>query len=53
MNGGTVSNVVPEDAYAEVDVRVMQPGEWEQLKIGNAIPHLCFGWNEVDDHSRS
>jgi glutamate carboxypeptidase len=32
MNGGTVSNVVPEDAYAEVDVRVMQPGEWERLE---------------------
>ncbi len=32
MNGGTVSNVVPEEAYAEVDVRVMQPGEWERLE---------------------
>ena len=32
MSGGTVSNVVPEDAYAEVDVRVMQPGEWERLE---------------------
>ena len=33
INGGTVSNVVPEDAYAEVDVRVMQPGEWERIEI--------------------
>ena len=32
MSGGTVSNVVPEDAYAEVDVRVMQSGEWERLE---------------------
>jgi glutamate carboxypeptidase len=32
MNGGTVSNVVPEDASAEVDVRVMQPGEWERIE---------------------
>jgi glutamate carboxypeptidase len=29
MHGGTVSNVVPEEAVAQVDVRVMQPGEWE------------------------
>ena len=32
MNGGTVSNVVPEEAYAEVDIRVMQPGEWERIE---------------------
>lgn len=32
INGGTVSNVVPEDAFAEVDVRVMQPGEWERIE---------------------
>jgi glutamate carboxypeptidase len=31
IHGGTVSNVVPEEAYAEVDVRVMQPGEWERI----------------------
>jgi glutamate carboxypeptidase len=30
--GGTVSNVVPEEAVAQVDVRVMQPGEWERLE---------------------
>jgi glutamate carboxypeptidase len=32
IQGGTVSNVVPEDARIEVDVRVMQPGEWERLE---------------------
>jgi glutamate carboxypeptidase len=29
--GGTVSNVVPEEATIKVDVRVMQSGEWERL----------------------
>jgi glutamate carboxypeptidase len=33
MRGGTVSNVVPEEAVSEVDVRVMQPGEWERLEV--------------------
>jgi glutamate carboxypeptidase len=32
IRGGTVSNVVPEQAEIEVDVRVMQPGEWERLE---------------------
>lgn len=32
IQGGTVSNVVPEEALIEVDVRVMQPGEWERLE---------------------
>jgi glutamate carboxypeptidase len=32
MHGGTVSNVVPEEAMAKVDVRVMQPGEWERVE---------------------
>ena len=32
IQGGTVSNVVPEEATAQVDVRVMQPGEWERLE---------------------
>jgi len=32
IQGGTVSNVVPEDAVIQVDVRVMQPGEWERLE---------------------
>ncbi|MCL4260117.1 MAG: peptidase dimerization domain-containing protein, partial [Anaerolineales bacterium] len=32
IHGGTVSNVVPEEARIEVDVRVMQAGEWERLE---------------------
>ena len=32
IQGGTVSNVVPEEAAIQVDVRVMQPGEWERLE---------------------
>jgi glutamate carboxypeptidase len=32
IHGGTVSNVVPEEARIEVDVRVMLPGEWERLE---------------------
>lgn len=32
MSGGTVSNVVPEHAFIQVDVRVMQPGEWERVE---------------------
>jgi glutamate carboxypeptidase len=32
IHGGTVSNVVPEECAVEVDVRVMQPGEWERLE---------------------
>ena len=32
IKGGTVSNVVPEEAEVQVDVRVMQPGEWERLE---------------------
>jgi len=31
IQGGTVSNVVPEEASIQVDVRVMLPGEWERL----------------------
>jgi glutamate carboxypeptidase len=31
IQGGTVSNVVAEEAVIQVDVRVMQPGEWERL----------------------
>jgi glutamate carboxypeptidase len=31
IHGGTVSNVVPEQAVVEVDVRILQPGEWERL----------------------
>jgi len=32
IRGGTVSNVVPEEALIQVDARVMQPGEWERLE---------------------
>jgi glutamate carboxypeptidase len=32
IQGGTVSNVVPEEAMAKVDVRVMRPGEWERIE---------------------
>jgi glutamate carboxypeptidase len=32
IQGGTVTNVVPEEARIEVDVRVMQPGEWERVE---------------------
>ena len=32
MRGGTASNVVPEEAVAQVDVRVIQPGEWERVQ---------------------
>lgn len=33
IQGGTVSNVVPEEAVIQVDVRVMQPGEWQRLEV--------------------
>ena len=33
IRGGTASNVVPEEAEIQVDVRVMQPGEWERLEF--------------------
>lgn len=33
IQGGTVSNVVPEECSVQVDVRVMQPGEWERLEV--------------------
>ncbi len=32
IQGGTVLNVVPEEATIQVDVRVMQPGEWERIE---------------------
>jgi len=32
LHGGTASNVVPEKATLDVDVRVMQPGEWERIE---------------------
>ena len=34
IHGGTVSNVVPDEAVIDVDVRVMQPGEWERIEAG-------------------
>lgn len=42
IHGGTVSNVVPEEAIIQVDVRVMQPGEWERLEdeLKKLIPML-------------
>ena len=42
VQGGTVSNVVPEEASIEVDVRVMQPGEWERIEaeVKNLKPIL-------------
>jgi glutamate carboxypeptidase len=32
IHGGTVSNVVPEEAMVQVDVRVMQSVEWERIE---------------------
>jgi glutamate carboxypeptidase len=32
IRGGTVSNVVPEEASIDVDMRVMLPGEWERIE---------------------
>ncbi len=42
IQGGTVSNVVPEEASIEVDIRVMQPGEWERIEaaVRNLKPVL-------------
>ena len=42
IKGGTVSNVIPEEADIQVDVRVMQPGEWERLEseMGKLRPVL-------------
>lgn len=32
IRGGTVSNVVPDEAEVEVDVRVLQPEEWDRVE---------------------
>ena len=32
IHGGTASNVIPDEANIEVDVRVIQPGEWERIE---------------------
>jgi glutamate carboxypeptidase len=38
IRGGTATNVVPEEAVAEVDLRVMQPGEAERIGLAlNAL----------------
>ena len=33
IHGGTVSNVVPEEASIEVDVRILQPEEWGRVDV--------------------
>jgi len=33
IQGGTVSNVVPEESIIQVDVRVMQSNEWDRLEL--------------------
>ncbi len=42
IHGGTVSNVVPEEATIQVDVRVMQHSEWERVEaeVKNLKPIL-------------
>jgi len=42
IQGGTVSNVVPEECTIKVDVRVMYPGEWERIEteVKNLKPVL-------------
>lgn len=42
IHGGTVSNVVPEFAEVEIDVRVLQPEEWDRVEtmIKNLKPVL-------------
>jgi glutamate carboxypeptidase len=42
IHGGTVPNVVPEEAAIQVDVRVMQAGEWARLEneMSNLKPVL-------------
>jgi glutamate carboxypeptidase len=32
IHGGTVSNVVPDEASIEVDVRILQPDEWSRVE---------------------
>ena len=42
IQGGTVSNVVPEECTCQVDVRVMQRGEWDRVEatVKNLKPVL-------------
>ncbi len=39
IQGGTVSNVVPEEASIEVDVRILQPEEWSRLETAMRSLH--------------
>ena len=42
IQGGTVSNVVPEECTCQVDVRIMQRGEWDRVEatVKNLKPVL-------------
>lgn len=42
IQGGTVTNVVPEECAIKMDVRVMLPGEWERIEaeVKNLKPVL-------------
>ncbi|HMZ08452.1 MAG TPA: M20 family metallopeptidase [Anaerolineales bacterium] len=33
IQGGTVSNVVPEECSVEVDFRILQPNEWDRIEM--------------------
>jgi glutamate carboxypeptidase len=44
IRGGIASNVVPDEAVAEVDLRVLQPGEAERVGIAmNALHPVLDG----------
>ncbi len=46
IRGGTVSNVVPDEASIEVDLRVMQPGEAERISAAlQALKPILDGTN--------
>ena len=48
IQGGTVSNVIPEEAVIQVDVRVMQPGEWERLEAGMKNLQLVLDGTSIE-----
>ncbi len=52
IHGGTVSNVVPDEASIEVDVRILQPGEWERVEAAmRALRPVLDGTSiEVSGH---
>jgi glutamate carboxypeptidase len=52
IHGGTVSNVVPDEASIEVDVRILQPGEWERIEAAmRALRPVLDGTSiEVSGH---